>query len=174
MAYELWYVNHYTHNLYGCVYKIFIQYLIIIKTDAGNSNGQRGKQYNGHWQLSKRVHKRKGYELNGINFCIQRNLDLKIFKEPEEHLFMLTSIFILLLAVTNATSLLGYPVGRYEWQIDYEPKCGIFEPTNVTLTLSRCREVNKVVIIFQFKVIMFFTSKSRDFTRNSFHIFLGE
>ena len=87
---------------------------------------------------------------------------------------MITSILILLLAVTNATSLLGYPVGRYEWQIDYEPKCGIFEPTNVTLTLSRCQEVNIVVTIVQKKIIIFFTGKSRDFIRNSFYIFLGE
>ena len=78
------------HILYEYKHKFFIQYLIIIQTDAGNSNVQRGKQYNGYWQLSKRVHNRKGYELNGINFCIKRNLDLKILKEHKEHHIMRT------------------------------------------------------------------------------------
>ena len=59
-------------------------------------------------------------------------------------------------AKTNATSRLGYPVGRYQWLIDYEPKCDIFEPTNVTLTLSRCDQVKKLNI-FKSTFFVYFT-----------------
>ena len=39
-------------------------------------------------------------------------------------------------AVTNATSQVGYPVGRHLWRV-YDPKCDLFTPTWVNLTLSR-------------------------------------
>ena len=39
-------------------------------------------------------------------------------------------------AVTNATSLVGYPVGRHLWLVK-DPKCNLFTPTWVNLTLSR-------------------------------------
>ena len=61
--------------IYRYIDSFFIQYLIMISIDDGNPNGEQGKRYNGYWQLSKRVHNRKGYELNGINFCIRRNID---------------------------------------------------------------------------------------------------
>lgn len=42
-------------------------------------------------------------------------------------------------AVTNATSQLGYPLGRHLWLVT-DPKCDLFQPTPINLTLSRCLE----------------------------------
>ena len=42
-------------------------------------------------------------------------------------------------AVTNATSQLGYPLGRHLWLVT-DPKCDLFQPTWTNLTLSRCLE----------------------------------
>ena len=95
----------------------------------------------GYWQLSKRVHNTKELELSGKGQitpdfdCLRYVHDYKTTLKTSLHIFFSNE------AKTNATSRLGYPVGRYKWLIDYEPKCDIFEPTNVTLTLSRCDQV---------------------------------
>jgi hypothetical protein len=40
---------------------------------------------------------------------------------------------------TNATSQLGYPVGRHLWLVT-DPSCDLFVPTLLNLTLSTCSE----------------------------------
>ena len=36
-----------------------------------SNSGLQGNKYSGYWQLSRRVHNRKGFELNGMNHCIE-------------------------------------------------------------------------------------------------------
>ena len=61
---------------------------------------------------------------------------------------------MIITAITNATSRLGYPVGRYKWLIDFEPKCDIFKPTNISLTLSRCHQVGIYRELYQRQLII--------------------
>ena len=97
----------------------------------------------GYWQLSKRVHNTKELELSGKDQITSVLIFLRYeYKYNITHSYKAyLQYFFSNVAKTNATSRLGYPVGRYKWLIDYEPKCDIFEPTNVTLTLSRCDQV---------------------------------
>lgn len=74
-----------------------------------------------HWRVTNKTHIRGSSGFWEISSRVQSDNDQPYW------------------ARTNATSQIGYPVGRHTWLI-VDQKCDLFTPTLMNLTLSRCNE----------------------------------